>query len=329
MAQNITKAQFAANIADINNGHALVFPEIDPVIKDILSRDTAIRSRIQSRPEGLETFRWVEQTAIARNAKFSDPRTIAPTDDNKPTRVEKLAKLKCITSRISYGFFDTALTRNGTFASVLEKDMSDAVQDCLGLSNAAIYTGSDTSYGSPTTNEYMGLMTAITNTATFDSAKRITQQIKTEVARMGNKKFGEAKSLPTAIYVNPLTADLIDQECEDKDNNVKLYDVEITAGVVCHGIMTTAGILPIIRDPEIPLKANATDNKKFDHKILLLNEDQIVRHYFVSGNQSYGEPVVFKLGLTESLVDDYVLFMADNVVVKYPDVAHCICTYTA
>ena len=47
MNNNITKATFA-NIADINNGHSLVFPEIDPVIKDILSRDTQMRSRIQS-----------------------------------------------------------------------------------------------------------------------------------------------------------------------------------------------------------------------------------------------------------------------------------------
>ena len=189
MNTNVTKASFA-NIADINNGHSLVFPEVDPIVKDILSRDTQIRSRIQSKPEGLETFRWVEQTGLARNAAFSDPRAIAPTAPNAPTRVEKLAKIKCITSRITYGFFDSALTRNGTFGYILEQDMRDAVADCLGVSNAAIYNGTDTSYGTPTTNQYYGIMSAITQTATFNTTETLAEQIGTEIARMINKKFG-------------------------------------------------------------------------------------------------------------------------------------------
>lgn len=327
MNKNIVKASFA-DIADINNKHAMVFPEVDPIIRDILSRDTLLRSRMKSKPEGLETFRWVEQNSIARNAAFSDPRNIAPTATNYPTRVEKLAKLKCITSRITYGFFDSALTRNGTFGYVLEQDMRDAIADCLGVSNTAMYTGADTSYGTPTSQEYMGIMTAITNTATFNTTTLISQQIKTQVAKMMNKKFGVARSIPTALYMNPMTADLIDKEAENKENNVKLYDVQITPGVIVPGIMTAAGVLPIIRDPEVPLNKNGTDVNKYDHKILFLNENLIVRHYFVDGNTSYGDPVVFKLGLTQSLVDDYVIFMADNIVVEYPDIAHCIATYT-
>lgn len=327
MNQRIQRANFA-NIADINTGHYLVFPEVDPIIKDILSRDTMIRSRIKAKPEGMETFRWVEQTGIARNAGFSDPRNIAPTASNSPTRVEKLAKMKCITSAINYGMFDSALTRNGTFGYVLEQDMRDAIADCLGTSNTAIYTGNDTSYGTPTTSQYFGIMNAITNTATFNTTTLISQQVKTQVASMMNKKFGVARSLPTALYMNPMTADLIDQEAENKENNVKLYDVQITPGVIVPGIMTAAGILPIIRDPEVPLNANDSDATKFDHKILFLNENLIVRHYFVDGNISYGDPVVFKLGLTQSLADQYVIFMADNIVVNYPTVAHCIATLT-
>jgi hypothetical protein len=328
MSNRILKANFA-DIADINSKHALVFPEVDPIIRDILSRDTLIRSRIKARPEGLETFRWVEQTGMARNAAFSDPRSIAPTATNYPTRVEMLAKLKCITSRITYNFFDTALTKNGTFSYILEQDMRDALADCLGVSNTAIYSGTDTSYGTPTTLQYMGLMTAITNTATFDTDTLLTQQIKTQVATMMNKKFGVARAKPTALYMNPMTADIIDKEIDNKDNNIKVYTVELTPGTIVPGIMTTAGILPIIRDSEVPYSANSTDSTKYDHKILFLNEDLIVRHYFVSDGVSYGDPVVFKLGRVESLVDDYVIFMADNVVVEYPDVAHCIATYTA
>lgn len=327
MNERIQRANFA-NIADINNSHYMVFPEVDPIIKDILSRETQMRSRIKTKPEGMETFRWVEQTAIARNAAFSDPRSIAPTQSNAPTRVEKLAKLKCITSRITYGFFDSALTRNGTFGYVLEQDMKDAVADCLGTANAAIYSGTDTSYGTPTTNQYFGIMTAITNTATFDATKDIATQINTQIAKMINKKFGVAKSVPTAIYMNPLTADLLAKQEQAKENNLRLFTNTIMPGATVPMIQTMVGPLPVIVDPEITLAANGTDNTKNDHKILFINEDLIVRHYFVDGNMSYADPVVFKLGLTQSLVDDYVIFMADNVVVNYPDVAHCIATYT-
>lgn len=328
MNNRISKANFA-DVMDINSGHALVFPEIDPVVKDILSRETQMRSRIQTKPEGMETFRWVEQTGIARNAAFSDPRSIAPAQTNSPTRVEKLAKLKCITSRITYGFFDSALTRNGTFSQILEQDMRDAVSDCLGTSNAAIYNGTDTSYGTPTTNQYFGIMTAITNTATFNTTDSIADQIGSQIAKMINKKFGVAKSVPTAIYMNPLTADLMNKQEQAKDTNMRLFTNTIMPGAIVPMIQTMVGPLPVIVDPEITLAANGTDPTKYDHKILIANENQITRHYFVDGNRSYGDPVVFKLGLTQTLADDYVIFMADNVVVNYPSVAHCIATYTA
>ena len=327
MNNRISKANFA-DVMDINSGHALVFPEIDPVIKDILSRETQMRSRIQAKPEGMETFRWVEQTGIARNAAFSDPRSIAPAQTNSPTRVEKLAKLKCITSRITYGFFDSALTRNGTFSQILEQDMRDAVSDCLGTSNAAIYNGTDTSYGTPTTNQYFGIMTAITNTATFNTTDSIADQIGSQIAKMINKKFGVAKSVPTAIYMNPLTADLMNKQEQAKDTNMRLFTNTIMPGAIVPMIQTMVGPLPVIVDPEITLAANGSDPTKYDHKILIVNENQITRHYFVDGNRSYGDPVVFKLGLTQTLADDYVIFMADNVVVNYPSVAHCIATYT-
>ena len=327
MNNRISKANFA-DVMDINSGHALVFPEIDPVVKDILSRETQMRSRIQTKPEGMETFRWVEQTGIARNAAFSDPRAIAPAQTNSPTRVEKLAKLKCITSRITYGFFDSALTRNGTFSQILEQDMRDAVSDCLGTSNAAIYNGTDTSYGTPTTNQYFGIMTAITNTATFNTTDSIADQIGSQIAKMINKKFGVAKSVPTAIYMNPLTADLMNKQEQAKDTNMRLFTNTIMPGAIVPMIQTMVGPLPVIVDPEITLAANGSDPTKYDHKILIVNENQITRHYFVDGNRSYGDPVVFKLGLTQTLADDYVIFMADNVVVNYPSVAHCIATYT-
>lgn len=328
-SKNIVRASFAnQNIADINSGHALVMPEMDPIIHDIVSRDTIMRSRIQTKPEGIETFRWVEYDQMARNAAFSDPRNINPTETNQPVRKEHSAKLKCITSRITYGLYDSILTRNGTFPQVLEDDMRNALADCLGVSNSAIINGNDTSYEVPTTPSYMGLMTAVTQTATFNTVDLIYQQIRAQVAHMANKKFGTKKAFPTIIYMNPETLDLVENEVDNKQNNIKVYDVEVVAGTKVPGIMTAAGILPIVADPEIPLNANATDPSKKDHKILLLNENYIVRHYLTDGQVSYGDPVVFELGRTANLATDYVIFMSDNVVAEYGDVAHCIATLT-
>ena len=171
-------------------------------------------------------------------------------------------------------------------------------------------------------------MTAITNTATFNTTDSIADQIGSQIAKMINKKFGVAKSVPTAIYMNPLTADLMNKQEQAKDTNMRLFTNTIMPGAIVPMIQTMVGPLPVIVDPEITLAANGSDPTKYDHKILIANENQITRHYFVDGNRSYGDPVVFKLGLTQTLADDYVIFMADNVVVNYPSVAHCIATYT-
>lgn len=314
------------DVADINVDHYLVFPEVDPIIHDILNRDTILRKRIKTRPEGLETFRWVEQTAMASNAAFADPRVIAPTATSKPTRVEKFAKLKSIQSRISYGLFDKALTENGTFSYVLEKDMSDMLTDMLMLSNNSMWTGTDTSYTESTKAEYRGILNAITNTGTIGTSTTIAQAIKSKVAELSART--DVTAFPTAIYMNPLTKDLMDIEENKETDKQKDYTVEVVPGTVVTGILTCVGILPIVVDNRIPVNANATTPTSKDHKIVLLNEDMVVRHYLRGRDVSYGEPVVFKLGTTASLISDYVAIMFDNLVVEYPDKAHCILTKT-
>lgn len=312
-----------ANAADINTQHYLVFPEVDPIIKDILQRDTIIRNRIATKPEGTEVFRWVEQTAMATDASFGDPRAIGTTVATYATRVEKLAKLKSIQNRITYGLFDEELTKNGSFSYILEKDMQDAIGDMLRLSNNAIWTGTDTSYGTPTTAQYMGLLTAITNTGTIASGT-IADAIKSQIAIMAART--DVTAFPTAVYMNPLTKDLMDKEENAKTDKMKYYDVEVVPGTVVTGIMTAIGILPIITDNRIPVNANATTPTSKDHKIVLLNENMVVRHFLQGRDVSYSDPVVFKLGTTDSLVTDYQMVMFDNVVVNYPDKAHCILT---
>lgn len=312
-----------ANIADINTDHYLVFPEVDTIIRDILQRDTIIRNRIQTRPEGVETFRWVEQTDMAKNAGFGDPRAIGTTVTDTPTRVEKLAKIKCIQNSIKYNLFDEELTKNGSFSYILEKDMRDALQDMLLVSNNAIWQGTDTSYGSPTTNQYMGLLTAITATGSITSGT-IAQAIKSQVATMAARV--DITSFPTAVYMNPMTKDLMDKEENALTDKQKYYDVEVVPGTVVTGVMTCIGILPIITDNRIPVLKDLVETTKDCHKIVLLNENMVVRHYLQGRDVSYADPVVFKLGQAADLVTQYQMVMFDNVVVEYPDKAHCILT---
>ena len=307
------------NIADINTSHYLVWPQVDPIIKDILQRNSTIRARIATKPEGTETFRWVEQTGLARNAGFTNPRTLAPVQTNAPTRVEKLAKLKAVSNRITYGLFDTELTKNGTFSYVLEKDMKDMLTDMILLCNDNIWSGNDTSYGTPTQLGYFGLLTAITNTGSVASGQTISKAIKAQVATMMART--DLNVLPTAVYMNPLTVDYMENEENMQTDKIKFYDVEVTPGTTVSGIMTAAGILPIVPDNRIPVTDTGS---AYAHKIVLLDEQKVVRHYLAG----YGEPVVFKLGTVESLITDYVAVLFDNVVCQFPDVAHCILTKT-
>ena len=131
MAYNKSSLQFG-NIADINNGHYLVMPEVDPIIKSVLNKEASpFYKRVKRKPESVETFRWVEETTASRTATMIDPRAITSTANAGIGRVEKLGKLKGMSNRINYGLFDTELTKNGMFSYVLQDDLQNMYTDMI------------------------------------------------------------------------------------------------------------------------------------------------------------------------------------------------------
>jgi len=310
------------NIADINNGHYLVFPEIDGIIRTVLEKSTsALFNRCRQKPESHETFRWVEESGMSRTAGFVDPRNITSTANAGITRVEKLATLKGMSNRINYGLFDAELTKNGTFPYVLQDDMTMMLTDMALLENAEMFSGNDTSYSSPTKMGYMGLLTAITNTATIPvkttDSPRIAKAIKSQIAKMVARI--DVNCNPTAIYMNPLTQDAMEIEENENDINHKVYTLQLSPGTTVNAIMTAAGLLPIVVDKRIPIDMSGATE---EHPILIIDESKIVRHFLIG----YDKPVVFKMGEIQTLLTEYVAVQFANFVCEFPDKAHVIMT---
>jgi len=322
MAYNKTSLQFG-NIADINNGHYLVMPEVDPIIKSVLNKEASpFYKRVKRKPESVETFRWVEESAQSRTATMIDPRAITSTANAGITRVEKLGKLKGMSNRINYGLFDTELTKNGMFSYVLQDDLQNMYTDMILLENDQMFSGNDTSYSASTTVQYFGVLKAITNTATIPvkatGTPTIAQAIKTQIAVMDART--DVNCTPTAIYMNPLTKDKMDIEENAGVDKLKQYTVECVPGTVVTGIMTVVGLLPIITDKRIPI--DTSDVAVDKHPILILDESKIVRHHLIG----YESPVTFKMGEVQTLLTEYVAVQFANLIVEFPDRAHVIMT---
>ena len=319
MAYDKSQLKFG-NIADINNGHYLVMPEVDSIIRSVLNKEASpFYKRVKRKPESHETFRWVEESAQSRTAAMIDPRSITSTANAGITRVEKLAKLKGMSNRINYGLFDTELTKNGMFSYVLQDDLQNMYTDMILLENDQMFSGNDTSYSASTTVQYFGVLNAITNTAAIPaktaSTPTIAQAIKTQIAKMDART--DVNCTPTAIYMNPLTKDAMDIEENEQTDKQKDYTVECVPGTLVTGIMTCVGLLPIITDKRIPVTATS-------HPILIIDESKIVRHHLIG----YESPVTFKMGEVQTLLTEYVAVQFANLVVEFPDKAHCIMTKT-
>ena len=308
------------NIADINNGHYLVMPEVDSVIRSVLNKEASpFYKRVKHKPESHETFRWVEESTQSRTAAMIDPLNITSTANAGIGRVEKMGKLKGMSNRINYGLFDTELTKNGMFSYVLQDDLQNMYTDMVLLENDQMFTGNDTSYSASTTPQYFGVLSAITNTATIPvkaaGTPTIAQAIKTQIAKMDART--DVNCTPTAIYMNPLTKDAMDIEENEGVDKQKSYTVECVPGTLVTGIMTCVGLLPIITDKRIPVTPTS-------HPILILDESKIVRHHLIG----YEQPITFKMGEVQSLLTEYVAVQFANLVVQFPDKAHVIMTKT-
>ena len=288
-------------------------------ITDIVRRRGVFGQRVKQVPATGHPSRFFEQTAInspsAANA-FVDPRNIVATVGS-PTRVERSVPLKALVSQINYNLFDAEVgAQQSQFAFLQAKDLADSVEGLMRTHDVALWNGNDTSLSAPTTSQYYGAASQITdggNVATVATTESIVDGIKGTIAAMVANSSFEVR--PSAIYANPVLLDLIDREMKT-EFNVVLSSKEIQGGLTVKTLSTQAGELPLI--PEWALGYTGTPGS--GGAVLpayIVSEDLIEYHWLTDPN-----PRAFQLGLTGNLASQMVVVKFGGVVVKGPSYAH-------
>ena len=310
--------------ADYLGTGAIEVPAFEREIVDVVRRSSVALQRIKQIPATGHPHRYFEQTAIATGAAV-DPRSISATATG-PTRLERPAFIKAATAQSNISLFDKDVTeQQGQFASVVAKDVDDIISGIEVLRGGMLWAGTDTSMSAPTTLQWMGGLSQISQQYTIAPGASIIDGIKSAVAAMVANQAYVVR--PSAIYVNPLLADLIDQEA--KASRITLDSVEVVAGVSVSAISTQAGKLPLVGDPFMPTTAAATaaygfsatpaGNKGYYAVILMESEVEIP---VVSGKEFNPNPRLFQLGLTGNLSGQFTAVKFDAVIFKGSSYMH-------
>lgn len=292
-------------------------------IFDLVRRRFPFGQRINQVPATGQPSRYFEQTAIA-TAAFADVRNLSPSA-TQPTRVERYVTLKAAVAQINYSLFDVEVNQQqGQFAYLEAKDLTDTVDGVLKLHDIHLWIGVDTDLINPTSTDYFGVSGQIINatqvgaypsTTVIGSAASLVDSYKTSVAQMVARQDFEVK--PSGIYLNPVLADLFDQEAK----SVQLYfnEVEVIPGVIVKALPTQAGLLPLIPDASI---SNFASGSATQYSGFIVSEEFIEYHWLTSP-----VPRVFQLGLVGNLAGQFVVVKFGAPVVKGPGYAHrCVQT---
>jgi hypothetical protein len=206
--------------------------------------------------------------------------------------------------------------------------LTDTVDAVLKLHDINLWSGNDTDLINPVTTQYFGVSGQITSaqplstvpgfgvTYQIPATGSLVDAVKTQVAQMVSRQDYEVR--PSGIYMNPLMADLFDQEAKA----VQLYfnEVEVIPGVIVKALPTQAGVLPLIPDAAIGV-ASASGGLN-NYGAFILSEEFVEYHWLTSP-----VPRVFQLGLTGGLAGQFTVVKFGAVVCKGPGYAHsCVVT---
>lgn len=290
-------------------------PVFEKEILDLTHKRGLMLQRIQTREATGQPTRYLEKTARQHTAAFRNPSALDATE-GAPTRVEKSAFIKAITSAVKFGHFDVELgQQQGQFNGLKADDLSDMVNDVLTLQDSKLWTGAATDLTVNSNLEYVGLLNQITQTGDIAANVDIATAVRAEVARLQAKTDYDVR--PSVVVMNPMTANLFEEEEAKKDT--KVYEVEALAGIKVRGIMTCMGVLPVIADPFLPLDTTTTSGSTI-HKIAILSENLLYRFYVGSPNVR-----VFEFGMDAySLNGKYMALQYDTIVAKGASYAHTI-----
>ncbi|MFZ6727350.1 hypothetical protein ACO0K2_17800 [Undibacterium sp. MH2W] len=310
--------------ADYLGTGAIEVPVFEREILDVIRRSSIPLQRFRQVKATGHPHRYFEQTAIA-SGQSVDPRNLTSTATS-PTRVERPAFIKATIAQSSLSLFDKDVTeQQGQFAGVVAKDIDDIVSAVEINRAQMVWAGNDTSMSAPTTTQWMGGLSQISLQATCSSSASIIDVLKTTVAQMVANQTYVVR--PTAIYLNPLLADLIDQEA--KASRITLDEVDVVAGVTVAAISTQVGKLPLIGDPFMPSATAAAygfaapPNGLKNYFAVIVMESEVEIPY-ISGASDDPNPRLFQLGLTGNLAGQYIGVKFDTIIFKGASYAHAV-----
>jgi hypothetical protein len=309
--------------ADFLGNGAIEVNVYEAEILDIVRRESILRQRIDSKPATGHPHRYFEQVLIGAGG-FTDPRNLTPTPSG-PTRLERPAMIKATVNQINLTLFDIQVTQQqGIFTGLEAKDIEDCVNGIILADAPAFWTGSDTSLVTPTTDQYVGLLTQITLQFTVAPGASMVDGIKYAVAiMMANVTF---KPRPTAIYFNPILGHYLDTEA--KASNITMGS-SVIAGVTVRDIETQAGRLPMITDAYLPFSVVAgfgfaAPPTGFKNYFAVIVSEKLIERPYISGNSQNPNPQLFRLGLQSSLSGQYVAVQFDAIIAKGATYAHAL-----
>lgn len=317
MNKLVETAQFVdvhAAVADYMGPGAILLPQFDTNIMDMMRQRGALGQRIKTRPATGDPTRWLEVSAKSGGA-FVDKRAIAGAVGTT-TRAEFYTPIKALFSKATFGIFDVEVnSQQGNFPNLVAQEINDRIEDVLVLEDGALWTGNVVT----SALQYDGILKQITDTVLIDVGASIVDGIRTKIAAMvANKDY---RIRPTAIYMDPVLMDILQQEIKNNPTTIRELtgrELEVIPGVTVPAISTAAGILPIIPEPylESTVAAGITS-----YKFAIVTENLIEYHYVTTA-----APRMFKLGLLEDLAGTYVIIKFGAPVVRGASLAHTIGT---
>ncbi|MBE0340896.1 hypothetical protein E4V51_06345 [Paenibacillus sp. 28ISP30-2] len=319
MNNRVGVAQFVdiTAAAQFQGPGAIITDDFQKEITDVLRRTSILDGRLRYVPATGDISTYYEQNTVNGGA-FVDPRNPSATA-NSNQRTPHGVKIKALTNQANFGHYDVTLgQQQNNFTELKAKDLDDML-NAIGLTHGkALWRGNDTGLAVPTTLQYVGLASQITNTFTVGATASIVSAIRAKVAAMVASELYEI--MPTAIYIHPIAHHYLEEEERNAANNeTQISNLKKTtvAGLEVLAIMTAAGLLPIIPEPFIPSSANATTASNSDYGIAIVTEPLIEYHY-VGEKGIY----LFQLGTTSNLQEQYVGIKYGAPVAKGPSYAH-------
>lgn len=310
--------------ADFLGNGAIEVNMYETEIMDLVRRGTAALQRFSAPPATGHPHRYFEQTGIA-TAAFNDPRNLTPAATS-PTRVERSALIRAMTNQTNLSLFDIDVTRQqGQYAYLEAKDITDLVSSCNVLRGNAIWTGDATTVTDAGSQQYCGILTQVTQQSTIAAGASIIDGLKTQVAQMMALTGYTVR--PTAIYLNPILADYLDQEA--KAQQVFMNTATVEGGLTVNAIQTQAGLLPLIPDPYMPSDTTseygfAAPPANYKNYYAAILTDSEVELPYVGGADQNPNPRIFQLGLLGGLQGQYVVVKFDSCIAKGPSYAHAV-----